>query len=97
MARRRPVNRWLRALLGIAVPNGLWALLLWVTIRLNEDDPDNSGTLTLTMFVLIPLLMGLASAFLLAGQPASTNAAVTYCVVNAALALGICYLFMAKG
>ena len=78
---------------GIFAANALGATLLWILIALGAG----TGTILGSIFVLIPLLMGIVGNYFWQGAKLSRAANLLYSLINTVIALTLAYLLFDEG
>jgi hypothetical protein len=89
-------KRW-QVFSGFLFPQLLGILLIWLTDQLISRSPGKTGEIALSVFVIIPLLMGMLSAFCWRKLGTSPFNPIGWSIGNTAAAIGVSAVWMREG
>lgn len=92
----KPVNKSKKILFGILIPNIISVFILGVT-KLLYVDIKEGGVFIFSEFIIIPLLMGIVSAWYWAGTNLKGINYTGYSLVNGLVAILLSFLFLGEG
>ena len=84
-------------LLGIGAANGVAAVLMGLSRWLVAVNNDTSGVLVLSNFIVVPLLMGIVSAFFWRNLKHSILQVFLFALLNTAIGIAMSALFLREG
>src|SRR5690242_6426066 len=90
-------KRLVRILVGIMASNCVALLLFMLTWWLTDIARGGTGIFVTSIFVLIPTLMGIISAFCWRKLDLSSGEVVGWSTINLVIAYAISYLFLGEG
>jgi hypothetical protein len=83
-----------RLLLGIIISNVVTLLIIWLNNLLHSE---KDGILVFSEFVILPLLMGVISAWFWRDLNLKSRALIWYSILNGFLAILLSYIFLKEG
>jgi len=87
---------WTPKIKGMVLPNGFAMLVIGLT-RYLMADTDGGGIFILSEFVLVPLTMGLMSAWFWKDLNLSSGKNFVYTLYNSFIAIALSYVFLGEG
>lgn len=88
---------FLRVSLGFVAPQIVAVLLIQATRWIIDRNEQTAGVLVFSNFIIVPLLMGIVSAFFWRDEAFTTGRCFLNSLLNTGLALGLSYFFLAEG
>jgi hypothetical protein len=88
---------WTPKIKGMVLPNGFAMLVIGLTRYLMVDGGEGAGIFILSEFVIVPLLMGMISAWFWKDLDFSRGKNFVYTLYNSFIAIALSYIFLGEG